>query len=123
MLRVRRDWAPREVVLPVKDGFMTWSRTREDTNEDGCWTEEDDETLQLEYFGSERCRISSPPGLRDACSEAGWTVVTRKSRNRQQCSWRRGCFDKRGTVLGPLWDDENDMILGKLLTTEPRKDW
>ena len=57
----------------------------EDTNEDGCWTEED--TLQLEYLGSDSCLISSPPRLRDAVSEAGWTVVTRKLRNRQQCSW------------------------------------
>ena len=100
---------------------MTWSRTREDTNEDGCWTEEDDETLQLGYFGSESCLISSPPGLRDACREAGWTVVTHKSRNRQQCSWRRGCFDKRGTVLGPLWDDENDMILGQVADDRTKK--
>ena len=38
--------------------------------------------------------------LRDAFNEAGWTVVTRKSRHRQQGSWRRGCFDKRGMVLG-----------------------
>ena len=30
--------------------------------------------------------VSSPPGLRDAFSEVGWTVVTRKSRNRQQCT-------------------------------------
>ena len=48
----------------------------EDTNEDGCWTEEDDETLQLGYLGSEPCWISSPPGLSDASSEAGWIVVT-----------------------------------------------
>ena len=46
----------------------------EDTNGDGCWTEEDDETLQLGYLGSDPCLMSSPPGLRDACSEAGWTV-------------------------------------------------
>ena len=32
----------------------------EDTNEDGCWTEEDDETLQLGYLGSEFCLMSSP---------------------------------------------------------------
>ena len=83
----------------------------EDTNEDGCWTEEDDETLQLGHFGSESCLMSPPPGLHDAFSEAGWTVVTRKSRNRQQCSRRRGCFDKSGTVLGSLGDDDNDMIL------------
>ena len=36
----------------------------EDTNEDGCWTEEDDETLQLEYLGSDSGLMSSPPGLR-----------------------------------------------------------
>ena len=89
--------------------------------EDGCWTEEDDETLQLGYLGSESCLISSPPGLRHACSEAGWTVVTRKSRNRQQCSRRRGCFDKRGTVLGSLWDDDNDMILGQVADDRTKK--
>ena len=27
----------------------------EDTNGEGCWTDEDDETLQLEYFGSDSC--------------------------------------------------------------------
>ena len=43
----------------------------EDTNEEGCWTEEDDETLQLGYLGSEFCLVSSPRGLRDAFSE-GW---------------------------------------------------
>ena len=51
----------------------------EDTDEEGCWTEEDDETLQLGYFGSESCLMTSPPGLRVAFSEAGWTVVTRKA--------------------------------------------
>ena len=92
-----------------------------DTNEDACWTEEADETLQLGYFGSDSCLMSSPPGLRDAFSEAGWTVVTRTSRNRQQCSRRRGCFDKRGTVLGSLWDDDNDMILGQVADDRTRK--
>ena len=43
----------------------------EDTNEDSCWTEEDDETLQPGYSGSDSCLMSSPPGLRDAFSEAG----------------------------------------------------
>ena len=105
---------------PVKDGLMDAPEGK-DTNEDGCWTEEDDETLQLGYFGSESCLMSSPPGLRDACSEAGWTVVTRKSRNRQQCSRRRGCFDKRGTVLGSLWDDDNDMILGQVADDRTEK--
>ena len=80
-LRVRR--APREVA-PVKDGLTTWSRTRPK---------------------------EKTPGLRDAFREAGWTVVTRKSRNRQQCSRRRGCFDKRGTILGSLCDVDNDLIL------------
>ena len=93
----------------------------EDTNEEGCWTEEDDETLQLGYLGSESCSMSSPPGLCDAFSEAGWTVVTRKSRNRQQCSRRRGCSDKLGTVLGSLWDDDNDMILGQVADDRTRK--
>ena len=92
----------------------------EDTNGDGCWTEEDDETLQLRFFGSESCLMSSPPGLRDAFIEAGWTVVTRKSRNRQQCSRRRGCCDKRGTALGSLWDDDNDMILGQVADDRTR---
>ena len=97
---------------PVKDGSATWSRTR---------TEEDDETLQLGYLGSESCLMSSPPGLRDAFSAAGWTVVTRKSRNRQQCSRRHGCCDKRGTVLGSLWDDDNDMILVQVADDRTRK--
>ena len=79
----------------------------EDTNEDECWTEEDDETPQLGYLGSESCLMSSPPGLSCVCSEAGWTVVTqKKTRNRQQGSRRRGCSDKRGRVL--------DMILGQV---------
>ena len=85
------------------------------------WTEEDDETLQLGYLGSESCLMSFPQGLRDAFSEAGWTVVTRKSRNRQQCSGRRGCFHKSGTVLGSLWDDDNDMILGQVADDRTRK--
>ena len=93
----------------------------EDTNEDGCWTEEDDETLQLRYLGSDSGLMSSPLGLRDAFSEAGWTVVTCKSRNRQQRSWRRGCSDKRGTVLGSLWDDDNDMILGQVADNRTKK--
>ena len=50
--------------------------------------------------------MSSPPGLRDAFSEAGWTVLTRKSRNRQQCSRRRGCSDKRGTLV----DESNHTV-------------
>ena len=80
---------------PVKDGLTTWSRTHpnDKTPMNGCWTEEDDETLQLEYHGGE-----PSPGLRDAFCEAGWTV-NRKSRNRHCCSRRRGCFDKRGTIL------------------------
>ena len=94
----------------------------EDTNEDECGTEEDDETLQLGYLGSESCLMRSPPGLSDAFSEAGWTVVTRKLRNRQQCSRRHGCCDKRGTVLGSLWDDDNDMILGQVAHGRTRKE-
>ena len=105
----------------MKDG-LTDAPEGEDTNEDGCWTEEDDETPQLGYFGSDSGLTSSPQGLRDAFSEAGRTVVTRKSRNRQQVFRRRGCFDKRGTVLGSLWDDDNGMILGKVLATEPRQE-
>ena len=84
----------------------------EDTNEEGCWTKEDDETLQLGYLGGESCLMSSPPGLRAAFSEAGWTVVTHKSRNRQQCSWRLGCSDKRGTTLRSRQNDDNDIHLG-----------
>ena len=60
----------------------------EDTIEDECWTEEDDETLQLGYLGSESCLMSSPPGLSDAFSEAGWTLVTRKLRAAMlQATW------------------------------------
>ena len=65
--------------------------------------------------------MSSPSGLRDAFSEAGWTVVARKSRSRQQCSRRRGCCDKRGTVLGSLLDDDNDMILGQVADDRTKK--
>ena len=86
----------------------------EDTNEGECWTEEDDETLQLGYLGRESCQMSSPPRLSDALSEAGWTVVTRKLRDRQPCSKRHGCCDKRGVVLRSLWDGDNDMILGQV---------
>ena len=93
----------------------------EDTDEEGCWTEEDDKTLQLGYFGSDSCLMSSPPGLRDAFNEAGWTVVTRKSRNRQQGSQRRGCSDKSGMVLGSLWDDDKDMILGQVADDPTKK--
>ena len=42
----------------------------EDTIEQECWTEEDDETLQLGYLGSESCLMSFPPGPSDAFSEA-----------------------------------------------------
>ena len=65
--------------------------------------------------------MSSPPGLRDAFNEAGWTVVTRKARNRQQGSRRRGCSDKRGTVLGSQWDDDNDMIMGQVADDRTKK--
>ena len=123
MLRVRRDWTPAR--LCPSEGWVNDleqdTPVGEDTNEEGCWTEEDDETLQLGYLGSESCSMSSPPGLCDAFSEAGWTVVTRKSRNRQQCSRRRGCSDKLGTVLGSLWDDDNDMILGQVADDRTRK--
>ena len=54
---------------PVKDGLTTWSRTclREKTPmKKVAPTEEDDETLQLGYFGSDSCLMSSPPGLCDA---------------------------------------------------------
>ena len=92
----------------------------EDTNEDGCWTEEDDETPQVEYFGSDSCSMSSPSGLRDAFSE--WTVVTRKSRIWQQCFRRRGCLDERGAVLGTLWDDDSDVILGQVADDRTKKE-
>ena len=47
--------------------------------------------------------------------------MTRKSQNRQQGSRRRGCSDKRGMVLGSLWDDDNDMILGQVADDRKRK--
>ena len=65
--------------------------------------------------------MSSPPRLRDAFNEAGWTVVTRQSRNRQQGSWRRGCSDKSGMVLGSLWDGDNDMILEQVADDRTKK--
>ena len=42
----------------------------EDTNEEGCWTEEDYETLQLEYFGSEPWLMSSTGTAR--CIQWSW---------------------------------------------------
>ena len=90
----------------------------EDTNEEGCWTEEDDETLQLGYFGSESCLMSSPPGLRDAFNEAGidlqasWVPANRETASNAPDVV--GASDKRGTLLGSLWDDDNDMILGQV---------
>ena len=94
---------------PAKDGLTTWSRTRPKKK-----------TPTKTAAGPEKT-TSSPPGLRDAVSEAGWTVVTRKSRNRQQCSGRRGCFGKSGTVLGSLWDGDNDMILEQVADDRTRK--
>ena len=47
------------------------------------------------------------------------TVVTRLSRNRQQCSRRRGCLDKRGMVLRSLCDD-NDMV-GQVVDDQTKK--
>ena len=59
MLRVRRDWTPREVV-PSSEGWVhdleQDAPEGEDTNEGECWTEEDDETLLLGYLGSESCQ-------------------------------------------------------------------
>ena len=123
LLRVRRIGHPAR--LCPSEGWVNDleqdAPDGEDTNEGVCWTEGDDETFQLVYFGSDSCLTSSPPGLRDACSEAGWTVVTRQSGNRQQCSRRRGCFDKRGTVLGSLWDDDNDMVLEQVADDRTKK--
>ena len=54
-----------------------------------------------------------------AKASEGW--VNDLERNRQQCSGRRGCFDKSGTVLGSLWDDDNDIILGQVAEDRTRK--
>ena len=54
-------------------------------------------------------------------TKLGWTVVIRKSRNRQQGSRRRGCSDKRGMVLGSLWGDDNDMILEQVADDRTKK--
>ena len=97
MLRVRRGLGtPQGCAEGWVNDLEQDAPEGEDTNEEVCWTDEDDETLQLEYFGSDSCVMSSPPGLRDAFNEAGWTVVTRKSQICQQGSRRRGCSDKRG---------------------------
>ena len=49
MLRVRREWAPAR--LCPSEGCVNdleqVALEGEDTNDDGCWTEEDDDTLQL----------------------------------------------------------------------------
>ena len=97
-----------------------WLDDLEQDMPEGEDTDEEGTTRQSNwgYLGSESCLMSSPPGLRDAFSEAGWTVVIRKSRNRQQCSKR--CSDKRDTVLGSLWDDDN-VILGQVADDRTRK--
>ena len=94
----------------------------EDSNEEGCWTDEDDGTLQLGYLGSDSCLMSSPPGLRDAFNEAGWTggdpqIAKPPARLRV----RLGCSDKRGMVLGSVWDDDNDMILWQVADDRTKK--
>ena len=80
----------------------------EDTNEDGCFTEDRDDTLQPEYFGSDAGTMNSPARLCEVFSEPGWTLVTRKTR----------C-----TVLGSVWDVDSDMILGHVADDVPRKEW
>ena len=55
MLCVRRDRTPPQICAPVKDRFTTWMEVApgQDTNEEGCCTEENDEALQLVYLGSD----------------------------------------------------------------------
>ena len=115
--RVRRDWGTPRVCAPVKDGLTTPQKDPpegEDTNEDRYWTEEDGETLQLGYLGQ---RFLFDEFRHWDCV----TVVTHKSRNCQQCSRRRGCLDKRGTVVGSLWDNDNDMVLMQLADDRTKK--
>ena len=82
--------------------------------DDGCWEEEEeDETLQLGYLGSDAGALRSAPCLHDARSDAGWTMVIRKSWNRTKFTRRDEFLDKRGTVLGALWGDD-DVILGQV---------
>ena len=59
---------------------------REDTDEDGTRTEENDETLQLGYFGSDSCLMSPPPGQRDTLVDRGDPHVA-KSPAVLQATW------------------------------------
>ena len=86
--------------------------TSDGENDDGCWAEEEVETLHLRYLGSDAGAVSSPPGMHDVFSETGWIVVTRKSRDRTKLTRRYWYLDKSGTVLASLWDD--DVILGQV---------
>ena len=77
----------------------------EDANDDCCW--EEDETPQQRHFGSGAGAVNSPPGLHDAFGDAGWTMMTRRSRNRTNFTSRDEYLGKRGTALRSLWDDDD----------------
>ena len=68
----------------MRDGLTTW-------REDGCWTEECDETLQLGYCGRDAGMMSFPPGLRDVFS------VHANREIKKQRTERDRCLDKRET--------------------------
>ena len=94
MLRVRRDWAPAR--LCTSDGWVNDLEEDvfegEDTDEDGWWTEEDEETLQLEYLDSDSCAMCSRSqlGSRTGCSNS---VSSRPPRLRLLPALARSCVD------------------------------
>ena len=100
---------PRDGCVSVKDGFMTWSRTRlkekTPTKTDAGPKKDDETLLQLGNLGSESCLVE--PSTRSPVKHSvklDGTVVTRKSRNRQQCSRRRGgAVTRVARFSGSLW--------------------
>ena len=89
----------------------------EDTDEEVCWTGEDDETLQRFLFDELSTRTAR-------CVQRSWMdrgdPQIEKSPARRPATW---VLDKRGMVLGSLWEMTTIGSWVKLLTTEPRKEW
>ena len=103
---------------PVKDVLTTWSRSRlkERTPMMTVAGRKRTTTHSNWYLCSESCLTSSPPGLRDAFSEAGWTVVIRKSRKLQRCSKDRlGSLISEESSLEPCQDHQGSKssLLGR----------
>ena len=105
------------------DGLTTWSRTRLKEKTPKKKAAGLKKTTRLSNWGILAAILVWWARHQDCVmhSEAGWTAVTRKPRNRQQCSRRHGCCEKSGTVLGSLWDNDNDVFLGQVADDRTRK--